>query len=541
MENCTIIAALSNPDSVHLLRKGLKAGHGTLHMVEVKPILEELLPAVMGKSEPSIVFCEYDFLQRENWLESLRRTSEPAPGIVLIEETQNYEHLLEALRQGADDCLCLPLEPAEIAASIHRVKERSTGIKVAPPAETNNASRYLLWRYDLYRIPSNAFTIPQINKNYGTTFCEGLFRACFVEFSSTETPELVFQNTEMQDFTMYLCNKALQVECFDILFNRHTNGVSMLINYAVARRERISQLIEQLFFDLRREFEDTYQVSATMTVSHEYGTISKLPELKHEVLDARWYRRVHGLDGIIRADEIEQRQPLTVKQQRNFQNQWDAIVHYYELLDVERAVSCIQTLFETFESIISVRQTRICSRRLVTLLFEIYETELKTYGDRETLLQGYIYLETLAINTKQLQKVLVSNITDLMEKVLLVNRQQYTQPVYDCIAYIAGHYADNIRLQNLAQTVGLSPQYLSNLFHKETGQTISEYIVFQKLNAAQRLLKYSDKKINEIACELGFEDAHYFSKFFKKHLHTTPKEYRRIAQAKNLSTIEKIP
>lgn len=85
-------------------------------------------------------------------------------------------------------------------------------------------------------------------------------------------------------------------------------------------------------------------------------------------------------------------------------------------------------------------------------------------------------------------------------------------------------------MEELAEPVHLSPQYLSSLFYKETGQTISGYIHSQKLTPAQSMLAHSTRSIAEIAEYLGFSDPHYFSRFFKARMQITPGEYRRLKQ-----------
>lgn len=526
MQHCDVIIALSDLETISEIRTLVVFCNANLEVISVCSTGEDLVHAMSARSQARIVFLEYTFLQSEYLRPSTHEK------LILVEEKPDFEHLLTALRQGGIfDCLCLPLEMREFCDSVNRALEQLEWSKNSNYIEPNSASRQIFWR-NIHKISISSMTISQINRDYGTRFVEGLFSGLFIELKSSGNQTLVFQNEEMQDFAMRLCNKDLQTECFDILFNRHTNGVSALINFSFSKREKIFQLIDKLFFDLRREFREIYHVCATMSVSRSYSEVCMLLEIKNEILDARWYRKFTGSNEIIQAEEVEKKGALTPKQQRDFQNLWELIVHYYEILDVDGAVSCIRRFLNFFQKILPVRQFRVYSRQLLTLFFEIYENELLVYGDRDMLLQKYIHREVSAANNVQLEKVLIDNVTDLMQKVSRVIQHQYTQPVRDCIAYIARHYMENIRLGELADSIGLSPQYLSNLFHSETGRTISEYIAIQKLNAAQSMLKYTDKKVNEIADALGFEDAHYFSKFFKKHMNITPKEYRLIENAK---------
>lgn len=94
--------------------------------------------------------------------------------------------------------------------------------------------------------------------------------------------------------------------------------------------------------------------------------------------------------------------------------------------------------------------------------------------------------------------------------------------------YIKGHIHERIILQDIADTFGISPNYLSQLFKKYEDIGISEYITNQKINQSKELLNEGSLKIYEIADQLGFENAFYFSKVFKKVTGVAPKDYRNL-------------
>lgn len=80
----------------------------------------------------------------------------------------------------------------------------------------------------------------------------------------------------------------------------------------------------------------------------------------------------------------------------------------------------------------------------------------------------------------------------------------------------------------LANKVHLSSSYLSDLLKKETGKNAQEHIHFYLIENAKSMLLNSEKNINEIAYQLGFEYPQYFNKLFKKKTGTTPMEFRNL-------------
>ena len=79
----------------------------------------------------------------------------------------------------------------------------------------------------------------------------------------------------------------------------------------------------------------------------------------------------------------------------------------------------------------------------------------------------------------------------------------------------------------LAQVLGLSPRYLSDLLKAETGKTAIEHIQIKLIDKAKNLLLVSDWSIAETAYHLGFDYPNYFSRLFKKQTGLSPKAYRQ--------------
>jgi AraC-like DNA-binding protein len=97
------------------------------------------------------------------------------------------------------------------------------------------------------------------------------------------------------------------------------------------------------------------------------------------------------------------------------------------------------------------------------------------------------------------------------------------------LAYIRHHIADTgrLRIEELASTFAYSPSHLSELFRRETGESLRQYIVRYRLWLAEARLQVSTLTISQIADELGFVDVCHLNKLFKKRYQLTPTEYRR--------------
>ena len=117
-----------------------------------------------------------------------------------------------------------------------------------------------------------------------------------------------------------------------------------------------------------------------------------------------------------------------------------------------------------------------------------------------------------------------------------IHRQmRLPRSVIRAMDYVEAHLHDKLTLEETAEYAGLAPAYLSDLFHRETGLTLSSYILKRRIEAAKNMLRYSDEKVAEIAEILAFSTASHFQRAFKKETGRTPNQYRRFADTGELS------
>jgi len=100
--------------------------------------------------------------------------------------------------------------------------------------------------------------------------------------------------------------------------------------------------------------------------------------------------------------------------------------------------------------------------------------------------------------------------------------------VKKAVAYIDSHMISDIKLEIVADEIGISPQYLSRFFKEKMGQNFIDFITEKKINQAKKLLENEELSIKEVALKLGYTEANYFGRIFKKITGLTPKQYREI-------------
>lgn len=112
---------------------------------------------------------------------------------------------------------------------------------------------------------------------------------------------------------------------------------------------------------------------------------------------------------------------------------------------------------------------------------------------------------------------------------LAENTQTHNYPshiIQKAEEYIAQHYTEPIRLEDVAEAVNLSKYYFSRFFKEKKGVSFTEYVTRVRVDYAQKLLRSTQLSVKEIAYQAGFRDPNYFSKVFKRHTGVNPSEFR---------------
>lgn len=123
-----------------------------------------------------------------------------------------------------------------------------------------------------------------------------------------------------------------------------------------------------------------------------------------------------------------------------------------------------------------------------------------------------------------LHDAMVIDYTEKMRRYL--RKDTNSKHINACKEYIYSHIKERITIEDLADEYGVSASYLSRLFKKETGISVSAYIREQKIDVAKNLLRFSDYSMIDIANRLAFSSQSHFIQQFREAVGMTPKKYR---------------
>ncbi len=185
-------------------------------------------------------------------------------------------------------------------------------------------------------------------------------------------------------------------------------------------------------------------------------------------------------------------------------------------------------LYSSFEQKIKTRSIEEVNALVKSIIFKIYDAN-KIINDKYPEVNKTFLSEMIDKNTEiaDCVSVFYDIATDMIRKIDKYNNAQHRIKLRNAVEYIDKNYFYPITRNEIAEYVHVSPNYLSAIFRSEMDISYIEYLNQVRIKHAKELLIESDKKLHEIADEIGYGDVYYFSKVFKQHMGISPNEYRK--------------
>jgi two-component system response regulator YesN len=171
----------------------------------------------------------------------------------------------------------------------------------------------------------------------------------------------------------------------------------------------------------------------------------------------------------------------------------------------------------------------IMKARLMELVVLLSRAAVEGGGSLDKLLGlNYSFISELSSINKfeDLCRWIVKVLDAFLDSVYETKNIKNAKILSEAMNYIRRNYNNDLSLEKVAQNIYISPYYLSHLFKEELNITFVEYLTMVRVEEAKKLLSSPSMSILAIASEVGYEDASYFSKVFKKTTGLSPNQYR---------------
>ena len=173
---------------------------------------------------------------------------------------------------------------------------------------------------------------------------------------------------------------------------------------------------------------------------------------------------------------------------------------------------------------------KLMKARVLELVVMISRAAVETGAEMEALL-GLNFDFVSELSQAEDYEELCAWVVRMLETFLDTVSQTQDAPgnaqLNDALGYIRTHHMLGLSLDEVAAHAHISPYYLSHLFREKLGVTFIEYVTSVRMELAKNYLLHTRLPVSAVAEKLGYEDAGYFGKVFRKYTGQTPKAYRR--------------
>lgn len=325
------------------------------------------------------------------------------------------------------------------------------------------------------------------------------------------------------------------------LINNHTLGSCVSMNdneFAMIINSEFDDCGDKsdLFAEIIDNLNKYLKISVSIGVGREVTNIHKINTSYKEAVEALYFKFYTGKNAIIDITDISVN--LEDNEIPDLYSDEHELVNLIKSGNVEGTETSIVNLFKklSLDKKYAVEYIhRICDEIVYITIRAIYELGVEIGGvnrNRAEIINDLYQTESIFDLQKKMSEILV----DIAKRFSQKYAQKNKKIVDDIIRYIEKKYMDDININKIAESVYLSSNYISVLFKQMTGTTIIDYLTKTRMENAKILLKETDFRILEISEMVGFQDASYFSKVFKKYTGIHPQKYRAYVSSPDAET-----
>lgn len=462
-------------------------------------------------------------------LSKMIRTNYPKIKIVMISGYDEFNYVREALRLGIEDYILKPVTRVELEGLLRKLVH-----KLDEEKELSFQSEKVKQQTKQFLVMMRQNTLEDLIE--GQIEEDLLLKRCIKLDLSYDKKYYGVALIDIDEFLNGVRENNREVTFFavkniiDELISREKDGYAFEIEgfnallYFSNEIEEVYEIYYKRLVQIKQTIYQTLGITITIGVGE---LVERLIDIKnsyriaHEALMNRFFL---GGNRIITSESTQ------IGFSISNQNEWleweerlmkvlGEPLHVRSILDeIEEHMKRMKLHKEACQNIWSLLASGILKR-----FMQLDETLITIFTDTVNVVQE--------IKDKKTSK----EIKEWLYSIYLKCNNDIQREVDPCKAYVnqiiqfidKNYQLPDLSIPMICNEIHISPSYLSMIFKKEMGLSFIQYITQYRLEKARYLLRYTSLKTYEIAEQVGYEDAQYFSTLFKKQIHMTPSQYKK--------------
>jgi two-component system response regulator YesN len=449
---------------------------------------------------------------------------------IFISGYNDFEYARDVFKEGAYDYLLKPVDEEELTKALKKayaILQRRLEIRLDEQEKSTmllNSMNQLKEHFVtncLFAPLSSNLSYEDVEKQYGLQFSSGEFRVLIIQICSIkgrrpdeyDLQEIYFEIKVALENTLGGCTH-------EFICTNNKSRVVTVFNYAPKNRDAIIRSLDEL--------RKGYRLDKYVQLVWGLGSIeTNLSELHCSYKNA--VRSVHAriVQSGDKIFDLSDDRPETPALRKLLPLDKEVRLTFsIESLEEETFRQMLSELFESHKKnadAVFMLVGEIVDLIYMTLRKKNAEMAVRVL-DREELLNRIEMCNSLP----EITEAFVDTFKKACHYTEEARQNQNSRIIQLVKEYIYKNITKDVSLQDAAKRVYLNPSYLSELFKKEEGINFSDFVINLKISMVKEMLQDKKRRIDEISASVGYKDAKYFGKVFKKAVGLTPSEYRKI-------------
>ncbi|MCL6457340.1 MAG: response regulator [Gorillibacterium sp.] len=469
-------------------------------------------------------------------------SEKPDIPVVVISAHDEFEYAQKCIRLGARDYLIKPVLLPQLLQVVGReLSERSEKYKLILEASIKNkfslTGMSFLRTYLLNEMISGSIEhsddYPFFFEQIGVTL-EGPYFSVFViellwEHAGVRGENIrSLQDRNLLKYAAVNISEETLLDWNALVFYGQGNRILTILQFSESDyghdKENLSKL-NMIGKTLANNIRQYLHMEPIIGISPLRQGLQTLPSSYREASDAVKWHGLYENHSVFYSGDFSFKEAST---RINWQDKADQFVEWIKIgkkqeeteVKVSQFIEDITPVLEADESTAGIS---------LSIAYRVYATLLdlkETIGERYKALEPVVFFQ-FPLKGLELKGRLAAF---LMEATQLIHTSMINHDyamIQQCIEYIRQNYRNkSLKIQDVANHVHLSPNYLSYLFKQIAGETLWEFVTKIRMEESRKLLMNTTKKRYEIADEVGYESPEHFSRMFKRYYGESPNTIR---------------
>lgn len=487
---------------------------------------------LIEKEKPQLLLTDIR-IPGNDGLYLIRMAKEKVPDInvIVVSGYSEFEYAKAALNYGAYSYLLKPVDRDELSEILSKLRDKILNEEEGKVERQERIRRdYEARRQRILQdiadgLLENNESIQGINARYCTKFSADKYAVLAVEAIFEGNGQESEQAREQLEKEIYnSIDERILPFCSDLIKTRVSDGIVMIINYSGKNIKSIGFKLEETYKILSSEQVEPAGYRLIIGKSGEKKRICDLGKAYAEALEAKKFRIYTENPGILQYADKYKKVPHNEIMTAGDEKRLRRLAEICETSEVKKMLeeilmpkNCLNP-----EDVFSIATLAL------DIMFQAWRPQIELI-EESGILQDDVEKR---INSSQSVEQIVSTLAGTVERVrqltLEMQRSQPERITARVKSYIQKHYMEKLTLESICGSLYLSPQYVCSVFKQQEGITILDYITNYRIDVARELLLNNRYQINDVMLMVGYNDAKYFVKVFRKKTGVTPSEYRKM-------------